>query len=71
MGLHITVPHLPCLQGEGVQGGDPSDEEGRAGGSQEEANGPELLEEVEVSCTLDLLVLGTYSLTETHTVTNT
>lgn len=60
MGLHITVTHLPCLQGEGVQGGDPSDEE--------EANGPELLEEVEVSCTLDHLVRGTYSLTEIHTV---
>ncbi len=36
------------------------------GGSQEEAKGPELLGEVEVSCTLGLLVLGTYSLKDRH-----
>lgn len=37
--------------------------EGRQEGeSQEEAKGPELLEEVEVFCTWELLVLETYSL---------
>lgn len=61
-GCFLCMSHLPSLQGERVLGGDPEDGEGQVGESQEEAKGPELLEEVEVSCTLDLLVLGTCSL---------
>lgn len=63
----IAVTHLPCLQGEEALGGDPLDGEGQVGGSQEEAKGPELLEEVAVSCTSGLLVLGTCSLRDGHT----
>lgn len=63
-----TVTHLPCLQGEGVPGGDSLDGEGQVGGSQEEAKSPELLEEGEVSCTSDHQVLGTYNLRERNAV---
>lgn len=57
-----AVTDLPCLEGGGVLGGDLSDGEGQAGGSQEEAKSPELLEVEEVSCTLVHQVLGTYNL---------
>lgn len=52
------------------QKGNPLDgEEGdQEGGDQEEAKDPKLLEEVEVSCTWDLLVLETYSLRGRHTM---
>lgn len=56
------MTHLPCLQGEGPLGGDPWGGGGQEGGSREEARGPGHLEEVEVSYTLDLLVLETCSL---------
>lgn len=50
-----------CREGEHQVGGHRG--EGRQEGeSQEEAKGPELLEEVEVFCTWELLVQETYSL---------
>lgn len=61
-GVTSSSTHLLCLQGEGVPEGDPLDGEDLVGGSQEEVKDPELLEEVEVSCTSDLLVLETYTL---------
>ncbi len=66
----IPVTHLTCLQDVGVLGVDPLYGEGQVGWGQEGANSPEVLEEAGVSCTSDLLVLGTYILRDRHTATD-